>query len=300
MKKLLCGILISILFVLSGCEIGKSDRSICFEKMQELIAILDTNDKEALNRLFAENSIKKIDDFPSQAADLFEYYQGTSYKISENNGLIVTDKFDNGKATKVFDISYIINTDISEYSIAVKWCIEDDFDKSNVGIQCIYILNNENNPYPEYKYWGDGTGTEGIFTNRLYGGFYTDLFMERVAKNNKNSFREMFREDIAKAVEFEDKMNVLFDTYECEYDIVNSFVRTYSDDNETGYEISSYYVKGFESAEVSYKMCMRWCYQNTFDRQGIVSVYITKINGQIDMEEPYWGDGLWTEGINII
>lgn len=268
--------------------------------MQELTDVLDTDNTEVLYELFAKNSMEKIDDFSSQAADLFEYYQGISCNISQHNGLMVTDKFDHGKSSKVFDISYTINTDIAEYSLAVKWCVEDDFDEKNIGIQYIYILNSENNPYPEYKYWGDGTGTEGIFTNRLYGGFYTDLFMERVVKRDRNAIKEMFREDIINVAGFNDKIDMLFDNYECEYDIVNSFVRPYETQTESGYEISSYYVKGFENAEISYKVCMRWCYHNIEDKSGIVSLYIMRVNGQINMDNPYWADGLWTKGINLM
>lgn len=301
MKKLICGILTCVLFVTSGCILWPSDDSVCQEKMQQLIAILDTDNAEALNGAFAKNSMKQINGFSSQAADLFAYYQGTSCNISEHNGLTVTDKFDHGKSSKVFNISYKVETDVAAYSLAVKWCIEDDFDKDNIGIHYIYILDSENDPFPEYRYWGDGTGTEGIFVNKPYAGIYLENLISCIHDRNEEEFASLFsRTAIQKQQDFQTRIETLFSVYDGIYDYSNGFVAAYSADGNKGYDVSYYLLQNGEPVTEINCFCLRWCTESEDDRNiGALSFYYKKADGNLPMKEPYWGDGLWTEGIHM-
>lgn len=225
MKKIFCVVLLCILLMLSGCSWAENDNTICLQKIKEIVSILDADNREKINELFAQNSLDRMDNFADDVASLFEYYEGTSTSIKKSGGLVVLDKSNYGKVSKIYDMSYTVKTNVAEYSIAMRWCPKDDFDRNNIGIHYIYILNSKYNPYPEEKYWGDGTGTEGIFTNRLHGGTYTDLVMDLVVAGDKHNFKKMFRSDIIVMNNFDEQVEILFDTYECRYDISNYYVK---------------------------------------------------------------------------
>lgn len=301
MKKILWIILPCILFLSSGCGIWKSDDSICREKMQELISVLDSADAEALHGLFAQNSLEKIDGFFVRADDLFDYYQGTSCTISQHNGLTVTDKFDHGKSSKVLNVSYTIDTDVAEYSLAVKWCVEDDFDENNVGIQYIFLLNSEHNPYPEYRYWGDGTATAGIYVNRPYAGIYLENLISCISDRDKEKFASLFSQTaILQQQDFQTNVETLFSAYDGKYDYSNSFIAEYSTESNRGYDISYYLLQYGEPVSKIDCFCLRWCTESEDPNQiGALSFSYKKADGNVSMAEPYWGDGLWTEGVHV-
>lgn len=96
---------ICIAFLLCACSVGergvrlnnsgKTEDS-CVEAIFE---ILNESDRDALESLFSDNALSKIDNFDEQATILFEVFEGKECTW-ERTGLTVSDDAENGKSIK--------------------------------------------------------------------------------------------------------------------------------------------------------------------------------------------------------
>ncbi len=171
MKKIINHLILSIFifsfFVfVSSCDL-KSEDDIISSKVDNLIELLDKNDKDGLKKLFAESKIENIENFTDSLDELIEYYDGVlTSKLNCSKGTD-RDKNANYQATW-YNLSYKIITSTEIYRIAIYWCTEYTTDSKQLGIWSFYIINEKDYPTPDYAYRGDGLWTPGINIGKMY------------------------------------------------------------------------------------------------------------------------------------
>ena len=57
--------------------------------------------------------------------------------------------------------TFSVETESRKYYLAIRECIDDDFDNKNIGVVSIYIIDAENWK-EDYLYRGDGKWSQGI------------------------------------------------------------------------------------------------------------------------------------------
>ena len=77
---------------------------------------------------------------------------------------------EDGKKRKEIQSAFCINTTESTYYIAIKECILDEFDDSNVGVVSIYIIESKN-WIDDCVYRGDGKWIPGINIEESFQAF---------------------------------------------------------------------------------------------------------------------------------
>jgi len=171
MKKIqLLVILIMLMFIFTSCSIlsnsmslfNQSDESIADKTFEKLINAIETSNKETVKAMFS-NAIQENENLEEKSLQLLEFIKGdiVSYSLSADSGVGADYRIKKGKRKKEIQSSFRIVTTESEYYMAIKECVKDDFDSSNVGVLSIYIIKAEDWK-EDCVYRGGGEWTPGI------------------------------------------------------------------------------------------------------------------------------------------
>lgn len=168
MKRIINYLFLSLLlFFVSSCDLSKSEDDIIDEKVENLISLLENDDKEGLKGLFAESKIENISDFNNSLDELLDYYDGVLTSKSHGGKGTDKDKNDNYQATW-YNLSYKITTSTEDYRMAIYWCTEYSTNNKELGIWSLYIIKENDYLTPDYTYRGDGLWTPGINIGKVY------------------------------------------------------------------------------------------------------------------------------------
>lgn len=138
------------------------DQSIADKKLAEVLTAVQNQDKDALGALFSANSLKSVEMFDAQMDELFTYFQGEPEAYNDWGGPVVETAREGFQVREVMESNYDVKTTKGAYRIAIRTVTKDSRASDNVGIQSLYIIKLEDDPYPQYAYWGDGEFTPGI------------------------------------------------------------------------------------------------------------------------------------------
>lgn len=170
MKKIF-SVVVTIVFLLTPCVFGgcgmklfyEDDQTVAYNTFEQILYTVEQKDIESLATLFSKNVHEQTNTLGMQAIEFMDFISGDI--ISDNSGLedgrAAYTNFDKGKIKKEIQFSFCLKTTKNKYYIAVSKCTVDTFDKDNVGITSIYIINAEDWT-DEYVYRGDGEWTLGI------------------------------------------------------------------------------------------------------------------------------------------
>lgn len=167
--KILSTLILSIIQLLAGifdntvAPIFTEEHAIANESFDRIVAAVNAQDSTALIELFSIKAQSDAASLDENAILFFDYINGevVSFSRAEESGVSTDSYTDNGKVRKEIHSFFCVNTEKKEFFLAVKECIQDDFDKSNVGITSLYIIDAEDWPH-NFEYGGDGLWTPGI------------------------------------------------------------------------------------------------------------------------------------------
>lgn len=270
--------------------------------MVNLLKCLQKEDRSAIKSLFAPNKIADIEDFDEDIDDLLNYYNGKY--LSYGSGGIGAFKDSNyGDIVKYYDMSYDVTTTEDIYRFHLIWYIQDTTDADNVGIWSLSIIRFDDDPDPESSYRGDGSWTSGINIGKISVLYYLENIIECLQSGTPVELKSLFAPNKINGIETIDSdIEDLFAFFVGEYQGRGwDSPILYSSANESG--IINYYDMSFFviTSVTQYRLAIRWCVEDTADPDnlGIWSLYITECE-EDGRKEPYWGDGLWTNGVNIV
>lgn len=170
MKKRFLSICLVLLIVTftscsnNGANMGVfgNDEKIADKTFNEIItAISEKNDSKIVDMF--SNAIKSEVNLSQSVLIFFDFIQGdiVSFSSASEAGVGADYKIESGKKRKEIQSAFCISTTENTYYIAIKECVKDDFDDSNIGIVSIYIIES-NNWKEDYVYRGDGKWIPGI------------------------------------------------------------------------------------------------------------------------------------------
>lgn len=137
------------------------DRQVANENFAKVINAIQMRDINTLRNLFSKKTISCFEDFESEITALCDYYQGEMISYNDWSGPQIDMKKEDGCYQKSLKSSYDVNTDKGNYRFAIQLYSVDTFDKNNVGIYSLYIVN-ANHSDCQFAYAGDGQWTSGI------------------------------------------------------------------------------------------------------------------------------------------
>jgi hypothetical protein len=285
----------------SGFFISSDEKQID-KNFRQLLTCMQSNEPDKVKALFAPNKIANIENFDESVDELFSYYNGeyTSYQSrSWNEG----DSRDGKIFTKFYIFSYDVTTTECVYRIACEWYVIDTVDKDNVGIWAFDIIKYDDDPYTDYPYGGDGSRTAGINIGKVfdYGKKYFESTLYFIHERNKMYISDLFPTNKrGDENQLDENIDRLLSYYEG--DLV-SYER--DDIDEYAYIDQDVIIRRYAvTCQVSttsnnYRIAILWCGDDPdCQNVGLWSLYVIKAD-EYNSDEPYWGDGLWTNGINI-
>lgn len=130
---------------------------------ERIINKIKTQDSRGIKSLFSQTVQDTTSDLEENCVDLIQFMQGDIVSISDaaDGGMRVDCKTEKGKIVKTIVSTFICETDLHKYYVAMKECTKDDFDQDNIGLLSIYIIKSEDWK-EDCVYRGDGKWTPGI------------------------------------------------------------------------------------------------------------------------------------------
>lgn len=282
------------------------DYELADKKAEEMVEIFDSRDADKIKKLFAPNMIAQTENFDQSVNDLLEFYKG-DYVSFENTACEVIDDKDAGHAVKDFYMSRDIKTTESVYRVSLYWRVKDNKIKDEVGIWSMYLIKFSDDPYTEYTYWGDGKTENGIHFNKTFdhAGKLLENVLGKISSKQPDQLDILFSAKIDKNSEnYKNSLSAIIEY--CNIDFFESYVQrdlineTVKDEQEI---VERWQKMSFDVniATGIIRIAIFYCDRDLkdYDNSGIWSLYVIKPENGDDLSEPYWGDGLWTDGINI-
>ena len=306
MKKLILVLTIFILSLISmsllvGCALFETNTDSAKENLKQLIYCLDAKDHDGVKALFAPNRINDIQDFDSDIDELLSCYEG-QFVTHDFDTPATFDDIDNGIKKKWFIIGANITTNKGSFHIVMYWCDMDTSNKDNVGIWSLYIFNKADNPLNDFSFYPEGTWNDwsGITVVKSYKNI--EMIMNIIQNKDATLIGKMFASSVSDSVSNVD-ISELMSYYIGEFSSCNVLAT----DEEILLDASGKIAQkhGLCSYNIftttgTYKIALKYCEKDVTseDNLGIESLYICKVDNT-NLGSPYWGDGLWTSGINI-
>lgn len=169
-KKSKIGLLIILcLFAFSSCTFLENSAERVFDHdaymvkkyVKKMVNAIQCEDKDAFTELFSATAIGDSEMFLNKVDELFSFIQGEIISFGSTPGVASDSDYEYGKRRTVVYASYWIETEIHRYYLAIRVCTLDTFDKNNIGIKSIYIIDADEWK-EDYEYGGDGNWTPGI------------------------------------------------------------------------------------------------------------------------------------------
>lgn len=314
-----------------------SKEEVVNEYMNNLIDALEADDKEAVKALFSQTVISEHKTFDSELDDLMLYFEGEAEPY--NDDLVVHTHKERHKDGSKYELSDggTIKTTKHTYSISFSITVEDSEDSDNIGFSYFDIIKVENelgkenstynydegvvrcvadriiyvdiNNYYKYlpKIYSDTSEVTNIYINNILTAlenndeFYIRYYFSR-------SYSEILLDGAEKSTDaveyfdgitepFMDKVDIDFTTNTVEYAPEDPNYK------ENGYK-QTFGTFSFDVPTIQgdvYRFAIKICYEDESDEmnRGLISLYILKADENTDLKIPYYGDGLFTPGINI-
>lgn len=309
MKKLI-SVFISIVlcvcsvFALCSCGLLETNSDVAKENLEKLISCLDKNDHSGVKALFASNKIADIPNFDEDVSELLNLYKGSF--VSHNFDTPATeDDIHNNVQKKWYIIGADITTTQERYRATMYWCDMDTADKGNVGIWSLCIFNVKDNPLNDYSfygdsYWGDDS-RKGIYVVKPYK--YIDMTMNILQSGNVENVKTLFAPKVINDnPTFNESVENFFSYYSAEYTACTEIasdtdIQLDADGNMTKrFRMFSYSI---DTDKGKYSVAVQYCDKDTENSNniGLHSIYIRQ--DENFTTNPFWGDGMWFDGINI-
>lgn len=298
--SLLCAI--SLFF--TGCLnlFTDSDEKRGQENFSSFINCLSENNLENLKSLFAKNKIAELENLDGDINELFVYFKGDvkEYKVSTPS---VLNDSENNKIAKWLNISADVETTEEKYRFSICWCDTDTDDSENEGIWSLYVFNYKDNPLKDFSFYGEQSWIDlqwqvGINIVKPYK--YAEMTLNIIESGNIDYIKLLFSTDVINSGAFEESVSELKSYYNVKHtESTETASKKEEERGENGqvktiYEMRSYEVK---TESGNYYVAVKYCDKSeNIEDTGIRSFYIKQTK---PLADPYWGDGLWTKGINI-
>ena len=158
-------LVLSVLFCTTGCtsNLFEDNNAIADATFREVLTAIRDGSEEKLKALFSPSVQNGERAFDDSVAALSEFIQGdiVSYSDARERGVSATHTKTNGKANKEIESSFLLQTTVSTYHIAIVECTIDENDSERVGILKLCIIRSDDWDH-DYAYRGNSDVASGI------------------------------------------------------------------------------------------------------------------------------------------
>ena len=146
---IIISLLVSILCYLCSCSLGGSrmmfddSSSKAAKRLEQIIGIINDNDKESLKELFSQKSLDDSDYFDENLDHLFEYIQGEITSWEKSSGPSVSESNNYGHKKREVNSFYFLTTDTQKYFFLITDFPIDDDNPDNVGLYLLLVVKSE-------------------------------------------------------------------------------------------------------------------------------------------------------------
>ena len=122
------------------------NNTIADETFGQILQAIEENDASRIVSLFSPAAQSEQENIHEEAEKLIDFIKGdtVSHTSAEKSGVGARIKKDNGKTHKNIQSSFTLETTEGTYYIAIKECVQDEFDGNNVGVMSFYIIEEKN------------------------------------------------------------------------------------------------------------------------------------------------------------
>lgn len=136
--------------------------------IEQVFSAIEEEDEDALRALFAVNVVSADPEFDAKITELIEFVDGDLVSYDDWGGGGEEASFGEEGTRRYSNYSFDVETTETSYRFAIRTCTVDSEDANNLGIHSLYVIRQEDDPYPEYAYGGDGKDTPGIHFNAVF------------------------------------------------------------------------------------------------------------------------------------
>lgn len=317
-------------FSLSGCFFYDSDDSIWRECMERFETAFSSKDRAATKALFAPNAASQIEYFDEKIEELYSYcdeevisYRSISYGSTTDS--------DYGKVVKNFSREVRITTNEGEYQTYLIWRVQDDNDENNIGIWKFSFSKMEG-PWSDMGLGSTFSKSEpDLLVGRVPRLYLMLNILKELQSGEPEKFKALFAPNaLAQVEDIDGEIEELLEYYDGyfvalgirnvgfeltdkrdENGKLEGYSYKYSDDIQLseypGGDVYGLSEKGPDTSvdyfanRTYYGICFEWTIRDDEDEGnvGLWSLYIIQKESISRKDPAYWGDGLWTRGINI-
>ena len=133
-----------------------NDDAIIDKSFSQIIETIKNQDKEALKKMFSEQSLNEAKDFGADIDHLFDFVQGTVESWERTGGPGVSEGRNDdgsGRVWKEIRATYDIKTTERKYHVSIQEVTKHSKNPNLVGISSFCIISSED-WNEEYNYWG--------------------------------------------------------------------------------------------------------------------------------------------------
>ena len=144
---------------------GKSNSEIADSTFNQIIEAINTKDHSKIITLFSDKIQEEEKDLEEKSIEFINFIIGdvVSYTSTSEGGMVERKEAEYGRTKTKIEANITLNTTSDVYHIAIKECIKNDFDISEVGVFSICIINDVD-WNSDYDYWGgQNLNIAGIF-----------------------------------------------------------------------------------------------------------------------------------------
>lgn len=263
--------------------------------IESIMDAIETEDKETLGKLFAQNAIDITPDFDEKLTRLMEYMDGAmvSYEgySGEGSGVIGEEQ------TCLWErFMYDIVTTEQSYRMTIEVWSMDSTDPKNEGIHSLSVIRAEDDDEQDMPYSGDSRWLPGIYFDVVYVDLM-DTIMTAIGSKDADAIRELFVPDVvSNNLNFDEDIEHLMEYVQGEYVSYESWG---SAGNEYGLLETGHGMYTVTTTAGTYRFNI---YENIRDKGdldniGIYSLYVIDSTDNTDVDQ--WAEYDWVPGINV-
>lgn len=145
----ICILLIACMFTFSSCTFLKNStrklfndsESIMEKTLEEMVSAIQSQDEIAFAEMFSITVQGNTEEFLSKVNELFTFIEGEIKSFGFIPGISESSDYHYGKKRIVANASCWLETTEHKYYLSICECTIDTFDKNNVGVKSVYIID---------------------------------------------------------------------------------------------------------------------------------------------------------------
>lgn len=263
--------------------------------VESIMDAIETDDKETLSKLFAQNVIDITPNFDEKLTRLMEYMDGAmvSYEGNSGEGSGVIGE----EQTCLWErFMYDIVTTEQCYRMTIEVWSMDSTDPKNVGIHSLSVIGAEDDADRDIPYSGDSRWLPGIYFDVVYVDLM-DTIMTAIGSKDADAIRELFVPDVvSNDPNFDEDIERLMEYVQGEY---LSYESWGSAENEYGSLETGHGMYTVTTTAGTYRFNINEYIRDKGDLAniGIYSLYVIDSADNTDVDQ--WAEYNWMPGINV-